>query len=300
MADPRSPATQDTRARYEAEAAAAGLPPLLVAAERVAATVEQGVHGRRRVGLGETFWQFRRYQPGDAMRSIDWRQTAKSDRVFVRETEWAAAQSAWLWRDRSSSMNYASDKKLPEKGHRADILLLALAALMSRAGERIALLGSGQKPGSGKVALDTVALNLLRGPADAPDRSVPGFESLPRYSSLILFGDFLGPLDEINQIVRRYAARGVRGHLVQVLDPAELTLPFKGRTRFEGMENEGKLLVKRVENIRDDYTARLEDHQRGLADLTRAAGWQHLMHRTDHPPERMLMTLYLHLAEGVL
>src|SRR5256714_10721107 len=84
--------------RDRAEQAAAVLPPLLVAAERVAVTVAQGVHGRRRVGQGETFWQFRQYQPGDAAARIDWRESAKSQRLYVRETEWEAAQSVWLWR----------------------------------------------------------------------------------------------------------------------------------------------------------------------------------------------------------
>ena len=94
--------------RARAEQAAASLPPLLVAAERVASTVAQGVHGRRRVGQGETFWQFRQYQPGDAAARIDWRESAKSQRLYVRETEWEAAQSVWLWRDPSSSMDYSS------------------------------------------------------------------------------------------------------------------------------------------------------------------------------------------------
>src|SRR5690348_11078441 len=85
--------------RDRAEQLAAALPPLLVAAERVAATVAQGVHGRRRVGQGETFWQFRRYESGDPLPRIDWRESAKSQHVYVRETEWEAAQSVWLWRD---------------------------------------------------------------------------------------------------------------------------------------------------------------------------------------------------------
>ena len=90
-----------------AEHLASRFPPLMVAAERVATTVAQGVHGRRRVGQGETFWQFRRYEPGDETGLIDWRQTAKSRHVFVRETEWEAAQSAWLWRDTSPSLSMA-------------------------------------------------------------------------------------------------------------------------------------------------------------------------------------------------
>src|SRR3990167_11377285 len=92
--------------RHRAEALAAGLPPLLVAAERVAATVSMGVHGRRRVGQGETFWQFRRYEFGDSTQLIDWRQSAKSQPVYVRETEWEAGQSGWLLRDGSPPMDY--------------------------------------------------------------------------------------------------------------------------------------------------------------------------------------------------
>src|SRR3981189_1289102 len=94
--------------QHRAEELAAALPPLLVAAERVASTAAQGVHGRRRVGQGETFWQFRQYQPGDAAARVDWRESAKSQRLYIRETEWEAAQSVWLWRDASPSMDYSS------------------------------------------------------------------------------------------------------------------------------------------------------------------------------------------------
>src|ERR1700687_6100577 len=99
---------EHTSVQHRGEALAATLPPLLVAAERIATTVAQGVHGRRRVGQGETFWRFRQYQPGDAAGRIDWRESAKSQRIYVRETEWEAAQSVWLWRDGSASMDYSS------------------------------------------------------------------------------------------------------------------------------------------------------------------------------------------------
>src|SRR5438128_10087345 len=118
--------------RERAEQAAASLPPLLVAAERVASTVAQGVHGRRRVGQGETFWQFRQYQPGDAATRVDWRESAKSQRLYIRETEWEAAQSVWLWRDASPSMDYSSAAYIPgaawpHKRERGELLLVALA-----------------------------------------------------------------------------------------------------------------------------------------------------------------------------
>ena len=82
---------------HQAENLADLLPPLLIEADRVAQAVIQGVHGRRRAGVGETFWQFRAYDQGDAASRIDWRQSARTDKLFVREREWEAAQSAYIW-----------------------------------------------------------------------------------------------------------------------------------------------------------------------------------------------------------
>ena len=69
--------------------------------------------------MGETFWQFRQYQAGDAASSIDWRQSARSRHLFVREQEWEAAESVWLWCDLSDSMAFRSGPSLPPKWERA-------------------------------------------------------------------------------------------------------------------------------------------------------------------------------------
>jgi uncharacterized protein (DUF58 family) len=273
---------------HRAEQLAATLPPLLVAAERVAATVAQGVHGRRRVGQGETFWQFRQYQAGDPVPRIDWRESAKSQRLYIRETEWEAAQSVWLWRDTSPSMDYASLRDLPTKRQRADLLTLALAALLVRGGERVALLGSGLPPSHGRAVLNRLALLIERGGGD----NLPAVEPLPRYAHVVLIGDLLAPLDQVHRTVGGLAARGVRGHLLEVLDPAEETLPFTGRVRFEGLEREHPILISRVETIREQYTDRLARHRDGLAAIARATGWTFSMHRTDRPPHTALLALY--------
>lgn len=287
--------------RRHAEASASRLPPLLLAAQRVAATVDQGVHGRRRVGLGETFWQFRRYETGDSLRSIDWRQSAKSDHLYIRETEWSAAQSIWLWRDTSASMRWSSGRKLPEKRDRADLMLLALASLLTRAGERIGLLGIDERPSASSVALDRLAFNLLgeaprTGMGERQSLELPRFEHLPRYSHLALFGDFLSPLEDIDRRMRQFAGNRIGGHIVQVLDPAETGLPFGGRTRFEGLEDEGRILIKRVENVREEYIERMAEHQAGLRDIARSIGWSFIVHTTDQAPERALLALYVRMA----
>lgn len=292
------------RSRHRAEEIAAALPPLLVAAERVASTIAQGVHGRRRVGQGETFWQFRRYESTDSAQMIDWRQSAKTRHLFVRETEWEAAQSVWLWSDVSASMGYASANDLPEKRDRAVLLLLALASLLVRAGEHIALLGDGSIASSGRATLERVAHSVLDerriDSAAGGGGDLPGFEPLPRHAHLVLIGDFLAPIEATSDIVRQFADRGVNGHLLQVLDPAEEDLPFRGRTRFEGLEGEGDVLVRRVEGAREEYRARLGAHVDSLQSICRRVGWTFSRHHSHQPPETALLALYMIMSGALL
>ena len=290
-------ANHTLKARQRAEQLASTLPPLLIAADRVAATVVQGVHGRRRVGQGETFWQFRRYQTGDSASAIDWRQSGKSQAVFIRETEWEAAQSVWLWRDTSSSMDYQSSNQLQTKADRAALLLLATSSIMMRGGERFTLLGTGIPPASGKSAFNRLSDVVLR--EDTIAENTPPYEQLPRYAQVILFGDFLSTLPSLSKAIMEIAAHGVAGQMVQVLDPAEETLPFRGRVRFADLESEMNALIGRVEAVRDGYMQRLDDHRAGLREIARRAGWGFHVHHTDEPPENLLLTLYTVLARVV-
>jgi uncharacterized protein (DUF58 family) len=294
----RTPDTEAITAlgiRQRAEEAASRLPALLVAAERVAATVAQGVHGRRRVGQGETFWQFRRYQTGDPIPRIDWRQTAKRENVYIRENEWAAAQSVWLWLDQSASMRYRSDSSLPEKHHRAAILTLALSSLLVNGGERLALLGSGIAPMNGRAVLERFAASFTR--TDAGTGSLPGPEQLPRYSRVVLVSDFLSPPEDVQKALHRLSGQGIVGHLLQVIDPAEETLPFSGRVRFEGLEGEGAALIGRVEAVRSDYMNLMRQHRESIRDIARSMGWTLTAHSTDQPPATALLALFQLLSE---
>lgn len=281
-------------AARRAEALGAHLPPLLVAAERVAATVAQGVHGRRRVGQGDSFWQFRPFTPGDTINRIDWRVSARSDRVFVRETEWEAAQTVCLWRDAGPSMRWKSRGQPEEKADRAGLLLLALAALLLRGGERVRLIAPDARPLHGRAGLDRLAGEMAR--QDAAEDGLPPEVKLPRHARVVLIGDLLAPLPHWQATIARLAAVPVTGMLLQVLDPAEVLLPYEGRVRFQGMSTGPSTLIPRVESVREQYAERLAAQQHGLAAICAAAGWGFATHRTDHPAEAALLSLYAALA----
>lgn len=279
-----------TAIRHRAEELSARFPPLLVAAERVAASVSQGVHGRRRVGVGETFWQFRRYQPGDGLAHIDWRQTAKGDAVFVRETEWEAAQTVWMWRDGSKSMDYRSGDVPETKKERAELLLLALAFLLSRSGERAALLGQSRMPMGGRSMPTRIAALLGNDESDAP--GLPPKTRLPRHARAVLFGDFLSPPEEVSALFGHYAGQGVSGFVVRLADPAEADFPFSGRIRFQDTDARAQALIGRAETVREDYLERMAAHDGALAEAARAWGWRYIVHRTDRPAQTALLALH--------
>ncbi len=280
----------------EARRVAGLLPDLLVEAERVAATIVQGAHGYRRAGPGDAFWQFRRYQSGDPASAIDWRRSARGDHLFIREHEREAAQSVWLWVDRSPSMSFGT----VDKAHRAALIGLALAVLLRRSGEHVAVLGHPGTRISGRNGLERLARALdparPQGPGESAD-SLPALENVPRHARLVLIGDFLAPLDELERVIRGYRERGVRGCLVQIHDPAEEELSFSGRTRFEGPEGEGAVVVGRVESVRDEYVRRYRAWCQALIALGQNAGWPVIAHRTDRSPQLALLAVVGALGE---
>jgi uncharacterized protein (DUF58 family) len=280
---------EQTRLRDSAEQIAAGLPPLLVASERLASVVSLGVHGRRKSGMGENFWQFRRFQAEDPSTAIDWRQSAKSQHLFVREREWEAAEAVWLWRDGSAGMRFKSDYAQTTKIDRANLLALALGSLLVRGGERIALYGEGRGPSNGRATLNRIAHALLETQSDA---TLPPDAPVSKNSSFVWFSDFLSPLGEIEAALRRLARAGLNGQLVHIIDPAEEDFPYSGRTRFETPAGRQSEIFGRVETLQGAYRARFRAHTDTLRDLSRRLGWGYLAHRTDKRPETALIALF--------
>jgi uncharacterized protein (DUF58 family) len=283
----------------EAHTLADRLPEILINAQRIAQTVAHGLHGRRRAGPGETFWQFRQFQSSDTLRQIDWRRSASSDHLYVREREWEAAHTIWLWPDLSASMNFRSHLSQTTKRDRALLLMLAAAELLVRGGERVAMLGltppTASRKATTRIAEAIVAhqtMPLLAAPQ-------PPKQQLPRFSGAILFGDFLDPIEKTREHVEALAADGAVGHLIEIVDPAEETLPYEGRTEFLSPDGGQRWTADRVQSLRARYKERLEAHRAELIELTRRLGWSFLVHHTDRSPSEPLLTLIMRLHGGV-
>ena len=270
------------------------MPDLLMEADRIASTVVHGIHGRRRVGPGDTFWQFRTYQPGEGAQLIDWRRSACSDHLFVREREWEAAHTLYLWPNLSSTMDFKSHLSKVTKQERALVLMLGATELLVRGGERVALFGQTQ-PTANRRATQRLAEHIVMNASDVMKSSTPPIARLARFSSVILFSDFLDPIDKIRETIENLGSAGANGHLVQVLDPAEETLPYKGRTEFLSPDGSERWVADRVEGLRERYQQRFLAHRAAIQEIAHRLGWSFLLHHTDRPASEAMLALVMHL-----
>ena len=264
-ASSRKAVRDETRLEIEAENLAAPLPPLRAGAARARETIEQGAHGRRRAGGGESFWQFRRFQEGDFRSDIDWRASARHEHLHVREREKESPVRFRLWWDAAPSMNYRSHAGLPLKRERAAVLLLALARLLRRGGENVELL-----------------------PGDA----APSPPAATGACHFVLASDFLASPDPVPAAL----AGRAQGHLLHIVDPAEERFPFRGRIGFADAGGAVRQLLGNAEDCAREYRRRFGEHGAALGAGARKCGWSLLRHRTDADPRDALLGLHRRLS----
>ncbi|WP_152046065.1 DUF58 domain-containing protein [Aureimonas psammosilenae] len=283
--------TPGTNALERARRRAALMPDLLVEARRVVSTVIAGWHGRRRRGTGENFWQFRPFVEGEQVSRIDWRRSARDDSLYIRDREWEAAQTVWLWADPSPSMLFHSAATDISKESRALVLVLALAELLSRSGERIGYPGV-LDPISARNAAERIAASLS---THRPD-GFPPDDRMRRFSEVVLVSDFLDPVEKTIERIDRIGRRGIRGHVIAVADPAEETFPYSGRTEFRDPETGEKLTAGRAETLREDYRRLYVATRETIAEHCRHLGWSFIPHRTDRLASEALVAVHGRLS----
>ena len=299
LLDPKETATGH-RQQHGALDLARRLPHLMVAAKDVAATVVHGVHGRKRAGVGETFWQFRPFVHGEAAVGIDWRRSARDDRTYIREREWEAAHTIWIWIDRSPSMHFTSKLAREPKVDRAIVLGLATADLLVRGGERVGLLGLTRALATRGI-VERLGEAMLSQETRRPDEAraeLPQATALPPRAQAVLIGDLLSPPAEIGVAIETLSGRGARGHVVMVADPVEETFPFTGHTEFLDVDSDARLRVGDAAIFRADYVARLAQHREHVRALCLKHGWSLAIHRTDRPASQALLALRMRLENA--
>lgn len=272
---------------------------LSLEARQVAAQVALGIHGRRRPGTGEEFWEFRPFRAGESAARVDWRRSARDDRLYVREREWESASTHWLSLDLSASMRFRSKVAGAAKLHRGAVLTLALGDVLVHAGERVGL--AGQTP---PLASRAIILRLMEALARQEAASLAGGAASPFPDTalmrprdhLVLISDFIAPLEALEREIARIAHRGLKATLVLVRDPAEETFPFSGEVEFESLEDDTRWRVGEAREMAQRYRERIIAHAEGLRDLALRHGFGFIRHITDQPPANALLALAARLG----
>ena len=277
------------RADGESRTLAASLPRLVLEARRIAANVIHGLHGRRRAGTGENFWQYRRFISGEPSQNVDWRRSARDDHLYVREQEWEAAHTVWLWPDRSPSMAFASRQARDSKLERTLIVTFALAELLVAGGERVGIPGL-MNPTASRGVIDKMAQAMLHDDAERP--SLPPSFVPSALAEIVVLSDFWSPISEITAVLAGLSASGAHGVLVQIVDPAEETFPYSGRIEFVEPEGHGIITAGRAERWASDYVERVALHRDQIRAETGRLDWLFTTHTTDRSAAELLVFLH--------
>jgi uncharacterized protein (DUF58 family) len=285
----RGEVTAIRRADGESRTLAATLPRLVLEARRIAANVIHGLHGRRRAGAGESFWQYRRFVSGEPSQSVDWRRSARDDHLYVREQEWEAAHTVWLWPDRSPSMAFASQKARDSKLERGLIVTFALAELLVGGGERVGIPGL-MNPTASRSVIDKMAQAMLHDDADRA--SLPPSFVPSALAEIVVLSDFWAPIADIRSMLAGLSASGAHGTLVQIVDPAEESFPYSGRIEFVEPEGGSIITAGRAEKWAGDYVARVALHRDQIRAETNHLGWLFSTHTTSRSAAELLLFLH--------
>jgi uncharacterized protein (DUF58 family) len=292
MAEPQRSETENEAVQAaigKSRKLAARVPRLILEARRVATTLIHGLHGRRRAGPGENFWQYRRFVSGEPSSAVDWRRSARDDHLYVREREWEASHTIWLWADRSPSMDFNSHLTEWSKLDRALVVAFALADVLVEGGERVGIPELMRLTASRNV-IEKMAEAIVH---DTGERASlpPNFSPAP-FSEVLLLSDFWSPIADFRRTIGQLAANGARGHVVQVVDPAEESFPYAGRVEFVESEGLGSVTAGRAETWRNDYQRLVAEHRAALRAECDQVGWSFIVHRTDRGPTELLFAIH--------
>ncbi len=250
----------------------------MIAIKRLADSLSHGMDHSRFLGSGIEYVQSRPYIPGDPVRAIDWRVTARTGKYYVKDFEAPKQMPAWILLDSSASMAVSStaQSKYSLAVHIAGGLALACLDRVSPVG----LLGAGERdvriePSLSKhqVMQWLVKLRSFRYDEDTSlGEKVTQLHTSMKTRSLVIVLSDLHDESAVDALSLMAQVHDVA--VVQLLDPAEDCMRGAGFMRAQEAET-GHAFVTHGRRQHMDY--------RHVERELRKRGIDHLVLRTDHP-----------------
>jgi len=254
-------------------------------AVQTAGTLLRGQHSQRLGGPGHEFWQYRDFQSGDHSRSIDWKQSGKTDRTLIRQKEKETQQRTSIWLQNDPSVHFKGSRKSLTKYECGAIFALVISMLGAKRHDPVSLSGVGA------LSVDDLT-HVIEEQAFTPSvDDLNGHE-------IFLLGDFLDPLSDLRRTMFDGIPDYKTVHLIQSLDPVELDLPFSGRTVFEAPAAHDREQILNVAQIRTAYQSKLHAHLDEISHHIKSRGWSYTMIRTGQDYLPPLLDIILHGGEA--
>ena len=219
-----------------------------------------GAHKSPYRGFAIEFSQHREYVPGDDTRHLDWKVLGRSDRYYIKQYEQETNFVAHILVDGSESMQYGSGTVKKFDYARTMAACLSYLILLQRDAASLAIFDTAIRsyhPRTDNLSAIHNVMNLLSAFQPEQTTNIAGVLhkmalQVKRKGIFIIISDFFDDVDEILSGVQHLRFGGSEVLLFQVLDPNELTFPFKGTVEFQGLEG-GEKLVTRPADLRMSY-----------------------------------------------
>lgn len=240
--------------------------------------VEGFLAGRHRSphrGVSVEFVERRPYVQGDDLRHLDWKAFARNDRLSLKRYEEETNLECTLVVDASASMAFPQDGRPTKYDYAAGVAAaISQLVLRERDGAALALfdqvldrvLPASTAPGHLEPILRALAEREAAGTTDLGAVLGRLVQRIPRPGVIVVVSDLFGPVESLAAGLGRLRARRHDVIVLHVLHEDELRFPFDRLTRFEGLEDDSRLLVD-PHSLRDGYLAALTAWR---ADVRRA------------------------------
>jgi len=264
-----------------------------------------GMHKSPYFGYSVEFSQHRQYAPGDDIRHLDWKVFGRTDKLYLKQYRKETNLDMVLLVDASGSMAYSGSRRKPiwRKYDHAASIASALAYLAQRQQDRVGLalfadqiqslvrLSDAQGHWRSIVdSLDSVQPQeqAAAQPGDDPQQIRTTdlgrlFDQvtakLSRRSLVVLISDLFDAAETYERGLAKLRHRRHDVIVMQTLDAAELTFPYRAPSQFIGLESEGRLNLDPAA-LRRAYLDALHQHLERMEQITRRFGFDYVLVNT--------------------
>jgi uncharacterized protein (DUF58 family) len=256
-----------------------------------------GLHRSPYKGFSVEFAEYRQYLPGDDLSTLDWKVFARTDRHYVKKFEEETNLECHLLLDVSASMAYRGAAPMTKMEY-GSVLAASLAFLMHRQRDATGLMAFDDRiafrlPASARPGhLNALLLGLERiAPGKRSNVGRPLHqlaEALLKRSLVVLISDMLDEPEPIIKGLRHLKFCGTDVIVFQLLDPNELTFPFKGSSKFKDLESDQEVVTEPA-SIRTAYLRELAGLTLQYDRALRGAGIDYVQLDTSQPLDFALL-----------